>query len=373
MKILFPVEVFYPSQAGGPANTVYWLTKHLKRSGHEPIVVSSDKGLRPDVVLNEWQDTDAGRIIYIRTKFLNVPIGQTLSALSQVFRADVVHLSSIFYPAAFLTALFARVLGKKIVWSPRGELSDYSLNYSGKRKKPILWILQTFIGSRATFHSTSIEETEDIKRRFGGDSKVFLIPNYIEVEPVTNVEQQDFLLYIGRFHPKKAIDELIKAAARSEAFITSDRVLKIAGRGKPEHEKALTDLVAELALENRVEFVGHVEGEQKNKLLAEAYFTFMPSHTENFGIVVLESLAQNTPVVASIHTPWESLETERVGFWTGNSVDELSRIIDRVITMETDEYAGYRNRSRKFVLNRFDIGNNFDEWIELYRSLSQQN
>jgi len=114
MKVLFPVEVFYPSQAGGAANSVYWIAKHIASRGFEPTVIASNKGLGPDVPLNRWSQNEAGRVMHVRTASLTIPIGQTLRSLMHVHRADVVHLSSFFYPAAFVTGLAARVLKKKL-------------------------------------------------------------------------------------------------------------------------------------------------------------------------------------------------------------------------------------------------------------------
>ena len=368
MKILFPVEVFYPSQAGGPANTVYWLAKNLKEQGFEPTIVASNKGINSNTPLNRWQESSAGSLIFVKTAFLHAPLGQTLTSFRSVFKADVVHLSSFFYPAAFLSALAARVMRKKIALSPRGELDVYSLNYSGRRKRPILWLMKKAIGGHAVFHSTSDEETGHIRRIFGPDVKVFQIPNYIEIEPEAPRTPGKYLLYMGRIHPKKAIDNFIKAAASSNAFINSDLVLRIAGLGRPEHSEELSRLVADLNMSEKVEFLGQVEGAAKSQLYADAYFTFMPSHSENFGIVVLESLAQSTPVAASIHTPWAALEKEKIGFWSDNSPEALAATIDLILGMSTSEYEEYRDRCRPYVLREFDIRNHMDEWIEMYES-----
>jgi glycosyltransferase involved in cell wall biosynthesis len=368
MKILFPVEVFYPSQAGGPANTVYWLAKNLKERGFEPTIVASNKGINSNTPLNSWQESPAGRLIFVKTAFLHVPLGQTLTSFRSALNADVVHLSSFFYPTAFLSALAARVMGKKIALSPRGELDAYSLNYSGRRKRPILWLMEKAIGGHAIFHSTSDEETGHIRRIFGPDVKVFQIPNYIEVELESLRTPGRYLLYMGRIHPKKAIDNLIKAVSISEAFMNSDLVLKVAGHGRPEHREELSRLVAELNMSHKVEFLGQIEGAAKSQLYADAFFTFMPSHSENFGIVVLESLAQSTPVVASVHTPWAALEKEKIGFWADNSPEALAGTIDRILAMNSSEYEEYRNRCRPYVLREFDIRNHMDEWLEMYES-----
>ncbi len=113
MKIFFPLEVFYPSQAGGPANSIYWLTKNLRKEGFEPIIVASDKGLDSDYPVNRWAKNEAGEVIHVRTRSLTFPIGQTLRSLSNFNRADIVHISSFFYPVAFITAFAARALKKK--------------------------------------------------------------------------------------------------------------------------------------------------------------------------------------------------------------------------------------------------------------------
>ena len=107
----------------------------------------------------------------------------------------------------------------------------------------------------------------------------------------------------------------------------------------------------------------------KQKLLADAFWTIMPSHTENFGIVVLESLAQSTPVIASKGSPWAALEDNKIGFWTENSPEVLAGKIEQIIKMPHDVYEGYRQRCRGFVEREFDIKENIGQWIDLYKNL----
>jgi glycosyltransferase involved in cell wall biosynthesis len=369
MKIFFPVEVFYPSQAGGPANTVYWITKNLQPLGFEPIIVATDKGIQPEVPLNKWLKTDGGKAIYIKTHFLNFPLYQSIISLLNFYKADIVHFSSFFFPTSFITAFAARILKKKIVWSARGELDTVALQHSSFRKRPILWLIKKTFGKYPVFHSTCDEETEYIKKVFGDDARVFQIPNYIEIPPKIERNPGKYLLYIGRIHPKKAIDNMIKAVSISEEFLRSEYVLKIAGKGKREFEEDLKALVKKLDLSEKVIFAGQVEGLEKQKLLADAYWTIMPSHTENFGIVVLESLAQSTPVIASKGSPWASLETEKIGFWIDNSPEMIAVKIKEILEMPENLYEEYRERCRGFVEREFDINEHIDQWIELYKSL----
>lgn len=369
MKIFFPLEVFYPSQAGGPANSIYWLAKNLVKEGLEPIIVASDKGIEPGFPLNRWVENEAGKVIHVRTRSLTFPVGQTFRSLVNFYRADIVHISSFFYPTAFITAFAARALRKKIIWSARGELDTPALEYSKLRKSPVLWSIKKFIGCYPVFHSTCDEETGYIKLAFGDNADIVQIPNFIEIPQLVERNPGKYILFLGRVAWKKGIENLIDAIALSDEFMKSDYVLKIAGRGAPDYVKTLKDLVAKRGLENKIEFVGQIEGEAKQKLLADAFWTIMPSLTENFGLVVLESLAQNTPVIASKGSPWESLETERLGFWVDNSPEELAAVLKKIVEMDESEYADYRTRGRSFVERNFDISQNIGKWIEIYKRL----
>ena len=195
------------------------------------------------------------------------------------------------------------------------------------------------------------------------------IPNFLELPEQVERHDGNYLLFIGRLHPKKAIDNLLKALAITNEFRESNIVLKIAGRGTAHYEAELRRLVSKLGLDDKVEFIGQVAGRQKEELYAGARWTVMTSHTENFGMVVLESLAQNTPVIASRATPWEILEKERLGFWTDNTTEELSRTLSKAMTVNADEYEVYRTGGREFVAEGFNVEDNTARWIEVYRRI----
>lgn len=256
------------------------------------------------------------------------------------------------------------------MWSVRGELDPFTLtNHSRTRKAVVLWAIRHVIGAAPLFHSTCDEETGYIRRAFGPHARIAQIPNFIELPAPVERSPRKYILYLGRLHPKKGIDNLLTAISLTGDFMRSGYVLKIAGTGLPGYDRDLRRLVSALQIDAHVEFVGQVEGAQKQQLLADAFWTFMPSHTENFGLVVLESLAQHTPVVASTGSPWQVLERERVGIWSGNSPEALSGALQRILSQTPEDYAAMRGRSRAFVEAHFDIRRNIDAWIDAYRAL----
>ena len=244
-----------------------------------------------------------------------------------------------------------------------------ALEYSRLRKSPVLWCIKKFIGDYPLFHSTCDEETGYIRDTFGSEARIVQVPNFIELPREVERSAENYLLFLGRLHWKKGIKNLIQALAGTEEFRQSDHVLKIAGKGLPAYEQELRDLVASLEMGDKIDFVGQVEGEEKQHLLANASWTIMPSHTENFGMVVLESLAQNTPVIASKGSPWASLETAHLGFWVDNSSQALSEVIKKILAMTPSEYESYRTGGRDFVEKNFDVRQNIGKWAEIYRSL----
>ncbi len=176
--------------------------------------------------------------------------------------------------------------------------------------------------------------------------------------------KEKYFLYIGRIDPDKALINLIHGLTKSQIFKSSNIKFKIAGDANNSYGQMLKKIVIENGLNHKVEFVGHVVGNEKQKLYANSYFTFLVSHGENFGNVVIESLAQGTPVVASHGIPWEQLSEKGAGFWISNSPEEIATVIDKIIHLTDDEYSDYRKNALSLVQSEYDINKNIDRWME---------
>ncbi|GAB4042411.1 glycosyltransferase family 4 protein [Spirosoma litoris] len=371
MKILLSADCFYPSQMGGPSNTIYWQAKALAQAGHEVTVVATSQSLPPATLLDRWLLLDCGRVIYTRNPHFYLPLRHIWQGWLAIRKADIVHVNSLFYPASFVWVLMARLLNKPVVWSPHGELSPVALGFRSGLKRLILAFIK-WINPSVQFHATSSAETIHIRQHFGADTRVgeiysrMELPDLVVPTPIGSVIRP-YLLFIGRLHPIKAIDRLLMALSASTLFIKSDYTLILAGPDSNKtYTQTLKDCIQRLDLSTKVLFVGWVHGDQKEYLYANARITILPSHSESFGNVVIESLAQGTPVVASIHTPWQLLETEQAGSWVSNEPDQLRTAIERYLTMQTNEYEGYRKRALRLARQRFSITGSSEEWERFY-------
>ena len=373
MKIFFNIAYFYPSQKGGPANSIYWLAKALTSNGIQCTIVATDTGIKVNTVpIEQWIQTEAGSVIY--KKEINYTFWPKLiwESLFQIRKSDIIHLTSLFAFPSLIVGTVSVIMRKKIIWSTRGELNVQALLYSNWKKRPVLFLVRNLLSKNVTFHSTSPEETKHIQDVFGIYIKVIEIPNLMDL-PVNIQEkaakENPYSLYIGRIHPIKALGQLINALSISSGFIESTHTFIIAGNFENEYGTQLQNLIKSLNLQSKISFIGQVEGEEKQHLYANAYFTFLPSHTENFGNVVVESLAQGTPVVASTGTPWEILPEYNAGYWVKNSTSSLSETIDSILALTPEKYSSMRQNARQLCENKFDINKNIDKWINIYSTL----
>jgi glycosyltransferase involved in cell wall biosynthesis len=368
MKILISAGLFYPSKLGGPANTLYWLAKSLVSNNIIVSVVSSNKHIEDGLVeFNEWTEIDNIRVRYC-TVNSKLSLRVIFHSIKEIFNNDVILLSSIFYIPSFFIALFASLTSRKIIWSPRGELFNSAINGS-KSKLLYIKLLKLLFSKRVIFHATSTVEKNEIEKHFGSSIRTIVIPNYMELhEKMDRLENVGkYFLYVGRIAPIKALDNLLLGLAKSDAFMKSDYELLIAGGIEKQFEgyyKQLNKILSEnLSLKEKVVFLGNVEGDQKFQLYADAFYSILVSHSENFGNVVIEALSQGTPVIASHGTPWQDLDKKKAGLWIDNNVDEIAENIDKVLAMDVEEYQQVRDNAYKLALE-FDVYSNIDKWIK---------
>ncbi len=364
MRLLISTALFYPSCLGGPANTLYWLAKALVKTDVKAIVVTTDGHIKEGKVTPDtWFDVDGIRVRYCKSGKLCF-LKLLWHTWKEMKSCDVVMLCDMFQRQVLPVAFMARLRGKKIIWSPRGELFSPALAGS-KAKRYYIAIVRKFFGSYATFHATSDEEREMIHDHIVKDAKVVVIPNFIELPQQLErvIAKPPYFLYVGRINSIKALDRLILGLAQSKLFKQSGFILKLAGPNQDNYQQELERMIEEKGLQGRVEFVGNVFGKDKFQLYANAHFSCLLSHSENFGNVVIEALSQGTPVIASTGTPWQVLKKNNAGYWIENTPEIIGSYLDKILEMSDIQYAEMRQNARSLA-NSYDVEFNINKWVE---------
>jgi glycosyltransferase involved in cell wall biosynthesis len=345
---------------GGPAYTVPRLCKALSQVGVRTTLLSvaaegeSARDTRDAGYHDRRFARQHGRVPIARDLRLSSGLCRALS--DQAIEADVLHNHGLWLMPNVHAGRVAARTNTPLVIAPRGMLSTPALAFSRKKKAAFWWALQgPAIRHAACFHATSYQEYEDI-RAFGVAKPVALIPNGIDLfeqqrKRVGTIEADRVMLSLGRIHPKKGLDRLVRAWAKVEAAFPEWR-LKIVGPAELGHDVELRALAEELKL-NRISIELPVYGENKRAVFEGADVFVLSSLNENFAMTVAESLAAGTPVISTKGAPWRGLEIERCGWWIEPGVESLAAALARAMALPREELAEMGARGRAWMARDF--------------------
>ena len=252
-------------------------------------------------------------------------------------KADVIHDHGLWLMPNVEAGRAALLARKPFIVAPRGMLSPAALAFSHLKKRAVWALMQGNVVRRAScIHATSEQEHDEI-RDFGLKNPIAIIPNGIDIPEVdrylTNATDAGrVVLSLGRIHPKKGLDRLVRAWAIVEAAHPDWR-LRIIGPDELGHARELAALAANLKTQ-RVSIEGPVAGDAKTSAYREADLFVLPTLNENFAITVAEALAAGTPVIATKGAPWHGLEREDCGWWIDHGVEPLVATLAEAMTME---------------------------------------
>ncbi len=305
MRILHVVPSYLPAvRYGGPIVSVHALCAALVRRGHEVEVFTTnvDGDGVSDVPIDQPVFIDGVKVNYfpaskLRRLYHSPVMASALS--SDMHRFDLIHLHSVFLWPTWAAARAARKANIPYVISPRGMLVK-DLIRSRNRWLKTAWIAlieKKNLRHAAGIHSTSrIETDEMLALDLKLQSRPFEIPNGV-VLPELNLRRYSdantpFVLSLGRISWKKRIELSLEAVARVPGLN-----FVIAGPDDERLVPVLKQTADELGIADRVSFIGSVSGVEKDELLQQALALMITSFSENFGNVVLESMAAARPVL----------------------------------------------------------------------------
>lgn len=164
------------------------------------------------------------------------------------------------------------------------------------------------------------------------------------------------VLFLGRLHEVKGCDLLLDAFARV-APARNEVELVIAGPDPTGLRSSLMSRAAALGIADRVSWVGMLEGQIKWSALRAAEVVCLPSHHENFGMVIAEALACGRPALISDRVNiWREVEQDGAGFVDRDTVEGTERNLRGWLAMGPDEYAAMSANARACFEAHFTVG-----------------
>lgn len=319
---------------GGPSRSVPNLAAALARLGHEvELCTTGDTSFAsPAPGLN----VTGGRRGWPHA------IGRSSDLARQLRHGDwdVIHHHALWHRTLHYSAREARRQQVPLVLAPRGMMMPWAWDHHRSRKRWATRLLHPGAFAAVTgWHATSESEAEAI-RALGFNQPVCVAPNGVNLPAAEDLSSaathwretnpalagnRRVALFYSRFHAKKRVIELIDLWAQ---VAPPDWLLLVVGIPDQYSAKEIAGYALRGALTDRVQV--H-DGRSHPAPYAVAELTLLPTHSENFGLVVAESLAAGVPVGVTATTPWAGINTHGCG-WCGdweNYGEHLAALLDQ--------------------------------------------
>lgn len=220
------------------------------------------------------------------------------------FRPAIVHLNTSMEAKSYWRDLVylcaARLFRRKIVYQVHG--GGLPSSFLGKNRLSQAFLRSTLKMPDAISLLAEVELEE--YRRFKAGKRLYIVPNAIRLEDYADVQVKQFkrkeliLGYIGRLADDKGVRETIEAIATLRRDGGESFRFQIAGSGPD--EDFLRQLVSDKGVEDIVEFLGPVFGEDKMRFWEGIdIFVFPTFHREGLPYTILEALASGTPTLST--------------------------------------------------------------------------
>lgn len=368
---------------GGPSVAIRMMQRGLTAAGVDVVVLTTDDdgpGRRDRTLVPGRPVEGDGATWHIFAKtvdFYTVSLGAWRWLRSNVRHFDVVHIHTVFSFTSIVAAAEARRARVPYIVRPLGVLNRYGMTTRRPRLKALSMRLfeRRLLTAAAAVHFTSQQEATEASV-LGLDLAGEVLP--LAVEPPDRGVAERFLarcpdvrdrfrvLYLSRIDPKKNIEALLLAVS---GLLAQGRAvsLVVCGSGDAGYEATLRELARTLGCEDAVSWLGHVAGELKSDAMAAADLFVLPSHSENFGIAVVEAMASSLPVLVSRGVGVaEVLEPAGAAAICDTSPASIAAGISRLMD-DGDERARLAVAGRQFYLRNYGVDRMVDRLLGLYR------
>ena len=173
------------------------------------------------------------------------------------------------------------------------------------------------------------------------------------------------VLFLSRIHEKKGCDLLLDAFARV-AGEDEKLHLVMAGPDSSGWAAGLKAQAQALGISGRIKWPGMLQGDAKWGAFYAAEVFCLPSHQENFGIVVAEALACGKPVLISNKVNiWREIESSAAGFVDEDSAAGTERNLRRWLSLDAPAHLQMAARARQCFARHFHIQRAAEQLVEI--------
>lgn len=215
------------------------------------------------------------------------------------------------------------------------------------------------------------ESERDNLLKLGYNSNIKVVRLGIDAESIEmkrSWKKSRQILFLSRVHVKKGINFLVEAADVLRNELQGYKIL-VAGEGDADYVEAMKRMICDRGLQDIVQLIGGVYGDEKWRLFQTSDFFVLPTHSENFGLAIAESLASGTPVISTVGTPWSDLNSSEAGAWIEIGTEPLVETLRRFLSLSEDELETMGRNGRKLIETKYSAHVMAEQMMEVYKSV----
>jgi glycosyltransferase involved in cell wall biosynthesis len=374
MRVIHITPAYKPAYIyGGPTISISLLCEELSARNIDLIVFTTTANGINDFHSDENITlVDKVKVIYFK-RILKGKIHLSVSLIKSVFtstlKEDVYHIHSWWNATAILSALTGIVRGNKVIVSPRGMLTAYSIFSSQSLIKKIFQaVIGAWILKQCCLHVTSEKEKCDVLQLLN-HKRIVVIPNLANNRNYKTNQLRSSnpnilrILFFSRIDKKKGLEILFSALSRV-GFLWS---LTIAGSGDETYVNYLKSEAEKLKLSDKISWIGFVAVEDKDKIFTSHDLLVLFSYNENFANVIIESLAAGLPVVISNNVGLASFVAEQnLGWVTENNVPNIISALESAFS-DIEKRNLINVNAPSIVKTYFNEQDICDQYLNLYQ------
>lgn len=375
MKILIVAAYYWPAiEWGGPTICITQLVDELNKNNLKADVLTTNSRGNNNLPkepfgLKKINDADVFycRAIGIKRYFFSTDL--TIKLFQILKNYDVVLLQGLWTYPVFITSILCKLLNVPYILTPHGGLSNDSISIKKNKKRIYEFFFERHSINNADFlHFSTIMEKERVPKRYSMNTSIIL-PNLVDYQPFFELRKQlsDDVInisFVGRIHPIKGLDILIKAFSK---LLKSNNniILNIIGPDENNYLQTLLQIIKNLGCSKNIKFLGLLDRIELLPVLSRSDIFILPSRHENFGISVLEAMAANIPVIVTRYVPIsQEIIANKAGIVIDYSENELFQSMNFLINNKNLREL-YGINGRRIVQEKFSKNVIIENWKDL--------
>ena len=381
MKILFISDVYFP-RVNGVSTSIRTFVEQMQSLGHEVHLIAPDYQVATQD--EAWIKRIPARSIYFDPEDKLMKYGEAMKLLPELEQEkyDIIHVHTPFV-AHYLGLKLARKLNIPCIETYHTFFEDYLHHYLPWVPKFMARGMARMISKQQCNAVDAIvapsQPMLDVLRGYGVKVSSEVIPTGLQVSSFKAADGKAFrekygieldrpmLLYVGRVAFEKNIDFLL-GMAKVLSEERPDILLVVTGEGPA--EASLHKLAKTLSIEKNVKFIGYLDRNTELNACYQAADVFVfASKSETQGLVLLEAMAQGTPVVAIAELGTASILVEGKGalISTENTLEFAEKVHQLLIYPEQRFELGIKAKS--YVLDKWTAQLQAERMVKFYAQL----